>query len=87
MQDLIRKYNDAANYGLGRKGNLANVCAIGISLAEKCGKLEEVKTFLNELPPAAAFKNPSLGLDELIAGLNNLQATQTIENNIEIKTR
>lgn len=85
MQELIREYNDAANYNLGIKGNLINVCAIGFSLAEKYGKLEEVKSYLNELPPSSAFKNPSPGLDEFIAGLNSLQMTQ--ENNFETKVR
>ena len=85
MQELIRKFNDATNYNLGRRGNLTNICAIGVSLAEKCGKLEEVKGFLAELPPATAFKNPSPGLDEFIAGLNSLQVTQ--ENNLEARTR
>ena len=85
MQELIREYNDAANYNLGIKGNLAKVCAIGVSLAEKCGKLEEVRSYLSELPPSSAFNNPSVGLDEFIAGLNNLQMTQ--ENNLEAKVR
>lgn len=81
----MQEFNDAANYNLGIKGNLTKVCIAGLSLAEKCGKLEEVKSFLNELPPASAFKNPSPGLDEFIAGLNGLQVTQ--ENNLEAKVR
>ncbi len=79
MQELIRSFNDAANYNLGIKGNLAKVCAIGVSLAEKCGKVEEVKSYLSELPPASSFNNPSVGLDEFIAGLSSLNMTQTIE--------
>ncbi len=79
----MQKFIDATNYNLGRRGNLARVCAMGVSLAEKYGKLEEVKEYLSELPPASAFKNPSPGLDEFIAELNSLQVTQ----NFETKTR
>ena len=75
MQEFI----DATNYNLGIKGNLTKVCVAGLSLAEKYGKSEVVKNYLNELPPASTFKNPSLGFDELIVGLNNLQMTQTFE--------
>ena len=81
MQEFVNE----TNYNLGRRGNLTNVCAMGLSLAQKYGKLEEVKSFLSELPPASSFKNPSPGLDELIAGLNSLQVTQ--EQNIEARTK
>ena len=81
----MNEFNNAANYNLGIKGNLTKVCEIGLSLAQKYDKLEEVKSFLSELPPASSFKNPSPGLDELITGLNSLQVTQ--EQNIETRTR
>ena len=75
----MQEFNNAANYNLGRGGRLTEVCARGISLAQQYGKLEEVITYLQELPPASSFNIPSQGLDELIAGLSNLQVTQTIE--------
>ena len=77
MQEFIDAAN--CNYGLGNM--LTEVCDKGIALAEKYGKVEEVVGYLNELPPAKAFKNPSPGLDEFIARLNDLRVTQ--ENNLE----
>ena len=64
---------------MGRGGNLTTVCAKGIALAQQYGKEKEVVSYLQELPPAKSFNNPSSGLDELIAGLSNLQITQTVE--------
>lgn len=75
----MKEFIDAANYNLGRGGNLTTVCAKGIALAQQRGKEKEVVSYLQELPPAKSFNNPSSGLDELIAGLSNLQITQTVE--------
>ena len=80
----MKEFIDATNYNLGIRGNLTKVCAIGISLAKKYGKYEELVSYLQQLPPSSAFKNPSPGLDELITKLNN---DIIIENNIETKVR
>ena len=74
----MQEFNNAANYNLGRGGMLTDVCTKAISLAQQYGKLEEVTSYIKDLPPASSFNNPSPGLDELIAGLNSLQTTQEI---------
>ena len=74
----MQEFNNAANYNLGRGGMLTDVCAKAISLAQQYGKLEEVTSYIKDLPPASSFNNPSSGLDELIAGLSSLQTTQEI---------
>ena len=81
----MQEFNNAANYNLGRGGMLTDVCAKAISLAQKYGKLEEVTSYIKDLPPASSFNNPSPGLDELIVGLNNLQMTQEVS--VEARTR
>ncbi len=81
----MQEFNNAANYNLGRGGMLTDVCAKAISLAQQYGKLEEVTSYIKDLPPASSFNNPSPGLDELIAGLNSMQMTQEVS--VEARTR
>ena len=81
----MQEFNNAANYNLGRGGMLTDVCAKAISLAQQYGKLEEVTSYIKNLPPASSFNNPSPGLDELIAGLNSMQMTQEVS--VEARTR
>ena len=78
MPNLIDKYNDAANYNLGRKGNLTQVISIAIPLAIAKGKLPELTNYLNSLPPTEALNNQSLGLEQLLASLNNQAPTVEI---------